>query len=356
MTQKIPGLTGWRLPGTDYVVPPPDERKVAPSAPSKKRPRAEEAVPPEGMPPALKRRVSADKSMSLPPRGVPLSMPTPSPSPTSLPGQAAVSPAAAGLPPGDAPVRQDLRAREALLRQRLVERRLQRASKPAAGDPELSNPLPSFVLSPIPRHPPAPLLTHFGSGLPSPPKTPDPPRPLGFAPVQGAVPARAVPARPPLTPPSSDSDRAASPTLMSPNTEQKVLFGREKLLYGRPTGIVIGAHSADVLQRRDFSLQVQGKNDDESIRVRLAKALPGHRWSKSKFSTLFPSGWPPPQILRNIRKAAKLPPVAVRPRDGTSLHQAEIDGVKVEVIKKHGKITAGYPAGDRFMPVRLFLR
>lgn len=209
-----------------------------------------------------------------------------------------------------------------------------------------------------PKAPPSPAVPTGGAA-----KTPaaSGEGPAAVNPKASAIPAEASkPATSGAPAPAGPSPAAgtgpANPnrTVLSPEVEAKILFGRQTLHpdTGKPTNKVIGAHSAKVNNDHpDFVVDVLKTNPDGTKDVKFYKQLPNGELSRLKRSTLFPDSWTDSQVLDAVRKIADTPIVGTRVDPKTkvvsTLHQGTVNGLKIEVIKDNGDVVSGYPAGHK---------
>ncbi|WP_338483190.1 filamentous hemagglutinin N-terminal domain-containing protein [Pseudomonas trivialis] len=137
-----------------------------------------------------------------------------------------------------------------------------------------------------------------------------------------------------------------SKTFISPEVEQKILYGERKISSsGNPKNEIIGAHSGDISDvHPDYAVEVLSSNADGSRNSKLVAQFSDGNISKIKTSTLFPVSWSDAETMNAVRATGNGPAIATR-ADGASLHQATVNGVKVEVIKVGDRVTAGYPCG-----------
>jgi len=187
------------------------------------------------------------------------------------------------------------------------------------------------------------------------PRSPEPPAPPGrpsALPPPPAAPATA-------TAIAATGAAAAHPptTVITPEMERKILWGQQKInKLGNPSNDIIGAHGGGITNKHpDFAVQTLRVNADGSRDVKLVKQLPNGNASRMKTRSLFPEHWTDAQSIQAVRTTAETPAIATRP-DGRSLHQATIDGVKVEVIKNGPTVEAGYATGSvGFQSAKKFL-
>jgi hypothetical protein len=134
--------------------------------------------------------------------------------------------------------------------------------------------------------------------------------------------------------------------------DNKILFGEQK---GTTPGTadfrtIRGGHSPRILTDPNYQILSQTNNPDGTIVAKFQKLVspgPPQVWSKTKTSTLAPSGWTDNDMLRAGDQVAKTPPVLPpRTSDGATLHRDTINGVQWEVIKDaSGNVTSSYPTG-----------
>ncbi len=138
---------------------------------------------------------------------------------------------------------------------------------------------------------------------------------------------------------------------ISPNLQEKILYGQRVANPNSPNGMsneVIGGHSSSVRAKPDCAYEVLAENPDGTTQVRFVKQFSDGNLSKIKKSTLAPDSWSDNKIIEVTERVANSPPVAIRARDGATLHRQEIDGVQWEVICNSGGIpTSSYPTGGK---------
>jgi hypothetical protein len=135
-------------------------------------------------------------------------------------------------------------------------------------------------------------------------------------------------------------------TQIDPEMENKILFGTLN-----KKGVLIGAHSGDVISDGSYTVTVGNTNPDGTINASVSMQTTAGNMTQPKNSTLFPPSWDYDDILDSIKQIGDAPAAATRQSDGSTLHQGTVNGVDIVVIKKGDNVTAGYPTGGGFTTV-----
>jgi regulator of protease activity HflC (stomatin/prohibitin superfamily) len=158
-------------------------------------------------------------------------------------------------------------------------------------------------------------------------------------------------ARDPTAPPSTRAPQAL---------DDKVLYGRTKepvpagaTATGKDQRTLVGGHSPQVANHPDYQFNNAVQNPDGTSQGELTANLGNGVTSKKKGTagnphTLAPKTWSDGDVLKAGDQTANSSAVATRARDGATLHQETINGVKWEVVKdRAGNVTSSYPTGGR---------
>lgn len=125
---------------------------------------------------------------------------------------------------------------------------------------------------------------------------------------------------------------------------------QEKILYGerRPpnSNRIIGAHSPQIKNDPNFTVQIIHNNSDGTTFVESIKQFPDGTFSRPKKSTLAPDSWSDAKIIDVTNQVANTPTIHTRSADGVTFHRETVDGVEWLVIKDAaGRIESSYPKG-----------
>lgn len=136
-------------------------------------------------------------------------------------------------------------------------------------------------------------------------------------------------------------------TEIPPDRKDKILNGERVFEDGNPTNRIIGAHSADVLNRDDMAVQILATHPNGTKKVKLVQEFADGKISKNKTSTLFPAKWDSEKIMDATKKVGNTPGVKEIRENGTYVthHTGVVDGVPMKVIKEGNIVTASFPTG-----------
>lgn len=141
-----------------------------------------------------------------------------------------------------------------------------------------------------------------------------------------------------------------SVSYLSPEMEVKILEGQRVGTSNK----IRGGHSPNIVnnENANYAVEILRENPDGTKFVQFYKQFPDGNISRLKKNTLFPDNWSDEMIIQSIKDIADYPPVGTRTVDGvaTTLHNGNIDGVEIDVIKEGNNITAGYPVGGKPTP------
>ncbi|WP_227503184.1 EndoU domain-containing protein [Moraxella bovoculi] len=71
---------------------------------------------------------------------------------------------------------------------------------------------------------------------------------------------------------------------------------------------------------------------------------------------LFPEDWSDEKIINATIQVGNTRSIATRPRDNATLHQFQIDGINIEVIKIGDNVTSSYPCGNNCTSLEDFIK
>jgi filamentous hemagglutinin len=134
---------------------------------------------------------------------------------------------------------------------------------------------------------------------------------------------------------------------LTPEMEAKILEGQ------RVTGTnkIIGGHSPNINNANPrYAVETINLNPDGTRTVKYITQFNDGNLSKIKTSTLFPENWSDRAIIDSINNIGNTRVIGQRISTGETLHRGIINGIKIDVIKKGNKITAGYPVGGKPTP------
>ena len=150
------------------------------------------------------------------------------------------------------------------------------------------------------------------------------------------------------------ADEATVGTVISPEMEEKILFGQRKVVNGLMKNEIIGAHSGEITNANPkYAVQLMEEYADGTSKVKILTQFPDGTLSRIKTSTLFPQSWTASETIDAVKEVANSVAVARR-ADGVSLYQGTVRGVRVEVIKDGANVTSAYPCGKGCSDPKVF--
>jgi hypothetical protein len=148
--------------------------------------------------------------------------------------------------------------------------------------------------------------------------------------------------------------KGTSSTVISPEMEEKILFGQRKVVNGKAKNDIIGAHSGEINNANSkYAVEMMEEYADGTRKVKILTQFPDGTLSKIKTSTLFPESWTRSETMEAVREVGELAAIAKR-ADGVSLYQGTVRGVRMEVIKDGANVTAAYPCGKMCSDPKVF--
>lgn len=143
---------------------------------------------------------------------------------------------------------------------------------------------------------------------------------------------------------SNSSGSSGSPQQLSPEMEQKILYGER-----RPPNSdrIVGAHSPRIKTSPDFIFTSLINNPDGTTTAfDLIKRFPDGTFSRKKRrSTFAPDSWNDEKIIDVTKQVASTNAVDTNTQ-GATLHRQTVDLVEWEVIKDSlGNVMSSYPTG-----------
>lgn len=131
-----------------------------------------------------------------------------------------------------------------------------------------------------------------------------------------------------------------SVSYLSPEMEVKILEGQRVGTSNK----IRGGHSPNIVnnENANYAVEILRENPDGTKFVQFYKQFPDGNISRLKKNTLFPDNWSDEMIIQSIKDIADYPTVGTRTVDGvaTTLHNGNINGVEIDVIKEGNNITA----------------
>ena len=146
-------------------------------------------------------------------------------------------------------------------------------------------------------------------------------------------------------------------SVVSDEMAEKILYGQRQFnKIGNPSNRITGAHSGEILRHDDFASELIGINSDGTKNVKLIKQFSDGGISRIKNSTLFPESWSDEKIISATIQVGNTKSMATRPRDNATLHQFQIDGINIEVIKIGDNVISSYPCGNNCTSTENFIK
>ncbi len=144
----------------------------------------------------------------------------------------------------------------------------------------------------------------------------------------------------------SEVGEGTGKTSISPEMEQKILYGRRQ---DPAKNGIAGGHSSEINNNNpNYAVEVISANKDGTKLVKYTTQFPDGNLAKIKTSTLFPDSWTNKEIIESIKSVGDTPAIGVR--DNLTLHRGIINGVEIDVIKDGSIVTSGYPTGGKLTP------
>ncbi|MNO88397.1 hypothetical protein D3C76_798460 [compost metagenome] len=142
-------------------------------------------------------------------------------------------------------------------------------------------------------------------------------------------------------------------TIISPEMEQKILYGRRNEPTSKKPNALVGGHSPNINNSHpDFAVEVIKINPDGTKEVKFYTQFPDGKISNIKSSTIFPDTWTDADVINAVKKVGDTPSIGTRADiEGVkTLHSGTINGVKIDVIKIGDDVISAYPVGTKPTP------
>lgn len=127
----------------------------------------------------------------------------------------------------------------------------------------------------------------------------------------------------------------------------------EKIVNGERRGDrLVGAHSAEIMNDPLTEVKITQEHPDGTFKGDIQRLEPDGTIITKTGTTFAPPDWDGPKIVSATHEVSNTPPSrGVRPRDGATIHEKQVDGVQWTVIKKPtGEIISSFPTGGAPYP------
>lgn len=144
-----------------------------------------------------------------------------------------------------------------------------------------------------------------------------------------------------------------SKTMISPEIEQKILFGRRNEPTSKKPNGVVGGHSPNINNSHpDFAVEELRINPDGTKDIKFYTQFPDGKLSNVKSSTIFPDSWTDTEVINAVKEIGDKPSIGTRVDiEGVkTLHTGTVNGVKIDVIKMGDDVISAYPVGTKPTP------
>ncbi|WP_339221905.1 EndoU domain-containing protein [Paenibacillus sp. FSL W7-1332] len=142
-------------------------------------------------------------------------------------------------------------------------------------------------------------------------------------------------------------------TIISPEIEQKILFGRRNEPTSKKPNGVVGGHSPNINNSHpDFAVEELRINPDGTKDIKFYTQFPDGKISNVKSSTIFPDSWTDTEVINAVKEVGDKPSIGTRVDiEGVkTLHTGTVNGVKIDVIKMGDDVISAYPVGTKPTP------
>ncbi|WP_051290032.1 EndoU domain-containing protein [Paenibacillus massiliensis] len=142
-------------------------------------------------------------------------------------------------------------------------------------------------------------------------------------------------------------------TIISPEMEQKILYGRRNNPTSKKPNGLVGGHSPNINNSHsDFAVEEIKINPDGTKDIKFYTQFPDGKLSNIKSSTTFPDTWTDADAINAVKKIGNTPSVGSRVDiEGVkTLHSGTVNGVKIDVIKIGDDVISAYPVGTKPTP------